>query len=713
MKFNKFKVLKIIKNCIIILLVIICSSAYTKSVSAEENKVVRVGFPIIRGFTEKKGGIYTGYVYDYLREISIYTGWEYEFVEKSLNELLNDLRDGNIDILSGMIKNEATMEIFDFPKYESGKTYTTLAVLDNSVFDKSKYVILDGINVGYIEKAENGLNNFFNFCEENQIKDINLIQYPNEGGRELLLEKMKAGEIDAIIGSDLTTGSDEEVIAKFGGNPHYFATTKGNSEVIKGLDSAIYRIKEDNPSFDQDLYNKYFNQNNSNTLILTENEVNYIENMAPIKAAYIDGLIPIQYYDEDTKQPEGIFVDTMNLISEKSGIIFDFVRVKTYEEAYEMIRNDKIDIIIGAANDYLIADKNDFILTKAYLKLDLLKVVNVEKQNKMNKQIVALPRGHGHINLTGEYEIKYYDNIKDCLKAVNEGVATTTYWDSYSISNYIAEGYYNNINIINNADKVEIIVGISKAMNEDLRNILNKAVYSLSDRDIQNIVQQATLKIKNSISLKDFFLNNLVLCLTIIGIVLIVISILVCMLIKMRFDKIEEDKKRLFEKTQIDSLTGVYNRGACEELVGRYLKEKGDSLYYTFIIIDIDYFKQINDHFGHQVGDNLLIEFSNILKESFSNKDIISRLGGDEFIIFIKDIEEHNIKNIEETIEKLCKIMDKEVWYNEVSQKISLSLGAIMTTKNMEFNKLYTMADAILYEVKRNGRNGCKIKKFN
>ena len=229
MEYSALKTLRKIKTLVVILIVIICTIIYPKSVNAEENKVIRVGFPTVSGFTEKKDGLYTGYAYEYLREIAIYTGWEYEFVEKSLNELMNDLIHGNIDILAGMIKNEKTMEIYDFPKYEAGKTYTTLSVLDDNSFDESTYIILDGIKVGYFEKAENSLNNFLEFCEENNIKDISLSPYPNNGEKNLLLEKMRDGEVDAIIGGDLAIDNGKKVIAKFGGKSHYFASHRRRS----------------------------------------------------------------------------------------------------------------------------------------------------------------------------------------------------------------------------------------------------------------------------------------------------------------------------------------------------------------------------------------------------------------------------------------------------------------------------------------------------
>ena len=288
-KWTTMKTLRIIKSSILLLVVIICSCFYTKVIRAEENKVIRVGFPTVSGFTEKKDGVYTGYAYEYLREIAIYTGWEYEFVEKSLGELLDDLKEGNIDILGGMLKTEETMEIYDFPKYNSGNTYTILSVLsDSNVFDESKYILLDGITVGCFETAKTSINNFLDFCEENNIKNANIVTYPYIGGREALLQKIKDGEVDAILGGDLVIDSDEEIISKFGGVPQYFATTKGNKEIIDGLNSAIYKIKEQNPLFDENIYNKYFKTNNNSYLIFTSEEAEYVKDIPIIRAAYID-----------------------------------------------------------------------------------------------------------------------------------------------------------------------------------------------------------------------------------------------------------------------------------------------------------------------------------------------------------------------------------------------------------------------------------------
>ena len=191
---------------------------------------------------------------------------------------------------------------------------------------------------------------------------------------------------------------------------------------------------------------------------------------------------------------------------------------------------------------------------------------------------------------------------------------------------------------------------------------------------------------------------------------MVIIGTVITKLVKKKIKTLKEVKKVLFEKTQVDGLTGIYNREACERLVGEYLENKNPLMYGVLIIIDMDYFKQVNDRFGHKMGDDLLVEFGSILNQFFAHKDIVARLGGDEFIVFMTDISEQDLKMIHDKLGELCKLMNREVKYKGESQMISLSIGAVITKENIGFGQLYTMADEMLYEVKRNGRNGFKTR---
>lgn len=707
-KFKRFN-----KSIFIFFIVIICIITKTKFARAEEDNVIKVGYPNLKGFTEIKNGIYSGYAYEYLGEIAKYTGWEYEFINMSLSDSLEALKDGEIDIVAGMFKNDENMEIYDFPDYDMGYTYQTLSTLiDNKSISKSDYKTLDGIKVGYFERSKSNLENFTEFCKKNNIRNVQLIPYSSEEV-ESLSEKLKSKEVDAILTGDLLIDSEEKVVCRFGEKQYYFATTKGNKKVIEGLNKSIYNIKENNDYFEQKLYNKYFKNNNDYSLVLTNEEEEYIKNVKELKAVYIENYKHLQYYDTDIKKENGIFVDFVNLIFKKLDIKLDLIKVKNYEEAYKMIQDKKADLIVGVPGEYSSADKNGIKLTASYLNLEMVSVVRKDNQNQENRKKIALAQGHGYVEQDPNQEFYIYDTVEECIEAVNKGEVDLVYGNKDTILHYITIGYYPNLRVFSGMETVGVSVGLSKQTNKNLLSAINKSINSISDDESKNIIYENTMGIGHKITIKQFFLENLILCISIIAITLSIISIMIFIIAKMKFNKIKESKEILFRKAQIDYLTGIYNRSACESLIEEYLKIKQPSLYYSFIIIDIDNFKGVNDYLGHKIGDKVLKEFAGLLKEFFSHKDIISRLGGDEFIVFMKDIDEDNLQKINEKLQELCSLMNKEIRYNNLSQKISLSVGAIIIKDNLNFEELYQMSDEILYEIKHNGKNRFKIKKYN
>lgn len=709
-----YHILKNIKKFNKIILIfgifLICFSVQAKCIQAKENNVIRVGYPIVEGFTEIKDGVYSGYAYEYLMEIAKYTGWEYEFVEMSLSDAMNELKAGNIDIVGGMFKNDQTSKLFDFPEQNSGYTYTTLSVLkDNENISHSNFETLNGLKVGYFETSKLRINNFTKFCENNKITNIDLSAYPHQTGKELS-EALESKEVDAIVGGDLLTNNNERVIAKFGAIPYYFATTKGNTKIMQQLNHVLFKIKENDPTFDQQLYNKYFENNTEDFFILTEEEHNYINNITPLKAIYINSYTPIQYYDINAKKPKGIFIDVINLIAEKSGLHFELIDVQSYEEAYKLIKDKKADLIIGAPSVYPVADENEFALTKSYLKLHMVEIVHKnENKQENNSKILALPIGAGYSDINNYGEINYYDTVEECLDAIEKGKADSTILNLYSASNHLTAGYYPNLTIVSNSTEMQVAIGLAKPTNHNLLSILNKAIYSLSEEEIRDIIYLNTISIKSSVTLKQFFFDNLALCITVIILFLSLIAIITYLLVRMKFKNLTITKTLLLEKSKKDPLTELYNRSGFEVSVINYLNTKNPLLYGAFIIIDIDYFKQINDTFGHKIGDDLLKDFSQLLREIFSLEDILCRWGGDEFIVFMKDIEENNLKFVNQKLQKLCQLMNKDVICNDCSKKISLSIGATIIKEYLDFNEIYEKADKLLYEVKRNGRNGFEV----
>ncbi|MDY4668878.1 MAG: diguanylate cyclase [Oliverpabstia sp.] len=169
------------------------------------------------------------------------------------------------------------------------------------------------------------------------------------------------------------------------------------------------------------------------------------------------------------------------------------------------------------------------------------------------------------------------------------------------------------------------------------------------------------------------------------------------------------ETKQLRKEANTDQLTGLYNRRCSVEKIRECLvKPLGvDDTVHVCMIMDLDYFKTLNDTLGHQVGDKALQDVAHILTQHFREYDILGRLGGDEFLVFVKNIPEKVVsKNIESLLHKL------HLTYGTESQQvtISASAGAVLVRKpGYDFKELYHRADQALYEVKHEKRGEYKI----
>ena len=134
-------------------------------------------------------------------------------------------------------------------------------------------------------------------------------------------------------------------------------------------------------------------------------------------------------------------------------------------------------------------------------------------------------------------------------------------------------------------------------------------------------------------------------------------------------------------------------------------KRYGKNLWLA--ILDIDYFKNINDRFGHQVGDNVLKEVAKVIEKSLRNKDTVFRIGGEEFAIIFKELSYESVKKI---LNRIRERVAKQS-FDLIDEKITISIGVAKLSKDDSVKTLYLRADKLLYEAKRSGRDKIIIQK--
>ena len=188
-----------------------------------------------------------------------------------------------------------------------------------------------------------------------------------------------------------------------------------------------------------------------------------------------------------------------------------------------------------------------------------------------------------------------------------------------------------------------------------------------------------------------------------LGIFLILVLLLVLYIIRTNRKQNEE----LIRTAELDGLTGAYNKRATEAYINKILTQMPDEKG-TFVILDVDKFKDVNDRYGHAAGDTVLHELAKTFFRHFRKDDIIGRIGGDEFVIYMRNIESKEIASarIKNLIENVRSLPFEEMNGNHVT--ISVGIAFVPEAGNC-YMDLYKNADTALYETKQNGKDGYHV----
>lgn len=170
-------------------------------------------------------------------------------------------------------------------------------------------------------------------------------------------------------------------------------------------------------------------------------------------------------------------------------------------------------------------------------------------------------------------------------------------------------------------------------------------------------------------------------------------------------EELEEKNNELYKVSITDMLTNVYNRRYFFEATDRLIElSKREDKSISLLMIDVDYFKKINDKYGHDAGDTILVNLASKIQSMTRNSDIFARMGGEEFSLFLYNTSIEEAKNI---ANNLCQVISSEEFtYEDTNIGITVSIGVAQLSENITtIDKLYKAADSKLYEAKNLGRN--------
>lgn len=170
-------------------------------------------------------------------------------------------------------------------------------------------------------------------------------------------------------------------------------------------------------------------------------------------------------------------------------------------------------------------------------------------------------------------------------------------------------------------------------------------------------------------------------------------------------DAERSERDQLLEQAQRDSLTHLYNIESSRKLIEKSLSSLREGEVGALLILDIDFFKSINDTYGHMRGDDMLRAVAGLLSKCFRSEDIVGRPGGDEFMVYMKSVRDQEALG-----EKCAAVCEKVRQVTLDTQRhLTVSLGAVLAGAGQNYAELYRLADQALYAAKDAGRDGYQL----
>ena len=398
-------------------------------------KVIRVGFYTMDNYQEcDENGNYSGYFVDYLREISQYTGWEYEFIQMNYSACLKSLNDRNIDLVCGVDYSSFRTSTLDFSAQPAVTThYELYALKDNDTYYYNDDADFDGMSIGVLASC-NHLDALDDYAAAHHFS----FEKQYFGNTAQLEKALEDNTVDAIYATNVSHPSEKKILASLPSFPLYFVTFKGNP-IMEDLNSAQAVILDVNPNFDHDLYTTYQQDIRNYRCEFTRDELDYLSTAPEITVTCDPSKAPIEFYNENTQTVSGIAADVLDLVSQYTGLHFRYIKSDSFSDALAKLQSHEIDILTALAHDYAWSEQNQAFLSTPYLNSSIV-VVRNNKTKSHERNIVALPHS---FNLTNsildnpEYDtedVVYYDTIEECFQAVLSGSADCTYANSYNSS---------------------------------------------------------------------------------------------------------------------------------------------------------------------------------------------------------------------------------------------------------------------------------------
>ena len=694
---------------IIIMLIINIAAPLAAFAGDKEKKTVRVGWHEPPYFITDQAGRKSGYSYEYQRKVAAYTGWEYEYVEGTWSDLMQMLKNGEIDLMSDVSYSEERAKDMLFSSLPMGtEAYYVFVSPDNTDISSEDPSSLNGKRVG-VKKDTIQKKFFIEWAEKNgvnaEIVEMNLLDDESM--------KLLGSELDAYVTMDVYGSKATSVpVYKIGSADFYFAVNKQRPDILAELDAALNSIQDENKYYDQQLHDKYLKSGDTNKY-LNAAEKDWLTHHGTIRVAYQDNYLAFCAQDPKTGDLTGALKDYLDYAStafENAHPNFSAICYPTAAAAMEALKNGEVDCMFPANLTDYDAEELDLVMTPPLMHTEMDAVVRASEQKEFLKKdniVVAVNEGNTNYDIFladhyPDWQRAYFKDTPTGLDAIAAKKADCVIISGYRCSNISKQCENLHLTTVYTGVDMDYCFAVREGETE-LYSILATVTEIVPEAVIHTaLTYYSTEDMKTSVL--DLVKENLFIVTTTIALILLIILILLLHNIRAERKIVEEEHlvKALNKKVFVDALTSVKNKGAYYN----YIKKLQDSIdkkeapEFAICIFDCNDLKQINDKFGHDKGDIYLKTACRLMCEVFEHSPVF-RIGGDEFAVILQngDFEYRDdlMDLFEERRRKICLTAPNK-W-----EEIHIAVGVAVYDPKIDgsVSDAARRADKIMYENKR------------
>lgn len=616
---------------VVLVIICVCSMAGGIGIShvhGAQKRTVKVGFFPMEGYNEKnEDGTYSGMDVEYLETLCDYVSWEIEYVDcDSWDDALQRLADKKIDLVGSAQFSSKRAEIYQYANLASGYTFGTIAVNGGSSIPYEDFDAMDQITYGvvktYVRKTE-----FYEYLSDHGIHNPKVNEYDSTAELQAALAEQK---IDAMVHSLTEIRDGQRIIGRFAPMPIYYISYKGNDEVMRELNQGIADIKMKRPDLENELITKYYDSRMDHTILLSQDEKDYIEEKKSITVGYFDGYYPFSYEIDGVYH--GLAKQVLDEVSVITGLAFSYVKMSNMDEAKQALTDGRIDLLDYCGDTPKSLRNSGVVVTKAYAKVPHVIIMDRDSTANEIRVLAAVNNGDDEDNIAllvnEDAQILIFDSQLECLYAVNRGEADAAFCDGY-LSEYLlgSDLRLNKLEIRSVLNDTHVIyMAVKEDANSQLLGILNKELLEVSDKMVNDYMLKDNLFAKNS--LESFIRTHSVQIVTIV--ILAAVCVVLVMLHMLR------DSRRIQKLMYKDAELNIWNLNYLKYRAQQRLAADKNQKY-AVAYLDICQFRRYNTLYGWHAGQKILELLVCVLAENIdSDKELYARSQGDHFVLFVR-----------------------------------------------------------------------------